>query len=85
MAKSSVKPTDERPSFDTALTELEGVVKRMEDGNLSLEDSLHQFEQGVHLTRICQEALSQAEQKVKILLSDAQGETLQPFSPLDET
>jgi exodeoxyribonuclease VII small subunit len=84
VAKSPVKPTDERPSFDTALTELEGVVSRMEDGNLSLEESLHQFEQGVRLTRICQEALSQAEQKVKILLSDEQGESLQPFAPIDE-
>lgn len=84
MAKSPVKPTDERPSFDAALTELEGVVTRMEDGNLSLEDSLHQFEQGVRLTRICQEALSQAEQKVKILLSDEQGESLQPFASSDE-
>ena len=47
---------------------LETLVERLENGELSLEDSLSAFEQGIGLTRDCQAALSQAEQKVQILL-----------------
>ena len=57
------------PDFETALAELEGLVQRMEGGELSLEDSLQEFERGVQLTRICQEALKAAEQRVKLLSS----------------
>jgi Exodeoxyribonuclease VII small subunit (EC 3.1.11.6) len=49
--------------FNKGLLELEGIVKTMESGDLSLEDSLKYFEQGVQLTRQCQSALSAAEQK----------------------
>lgn len=77
---------ENRPNFDRALAELERVVARLEEGELTLEESLQQFEQGVHLTRLCQEALSQAEQKVQILLADGQqGESLQPFAPANES
>ena len=55
------------PGFETALAELEGLVQRMEGGELSLEDSLQEFERGVQLTRICQDALKVAEQRVKLL------------------
>lgn len=54
--------------FETTLGELQDVVERLESGELSLEASLAAFEQGVRLTRDCQAALSQAEQKVSILL-----------------
>lgn len=53
--------------FEEALAQLEALVERMESGELSLEESLASFEQGIALTRSCQEALSKAEQKVKIL------------------
>ncbi len=56
------------PDFETALSELQTLVTQLESGELSLEASLAAFEQGVRLTRDCQSALSQAEQKVKILL-----------------
>ena len=57
----------ERLDFEVAMQELEALVLRMEKGELSLEDSLREFERGVTLTRICQEALHSAEQRVKLL------------------
>lgn len=59
--------TDSSPDFETAMTELEALVQRMESGELSLEDSLKEFERGVKLTRICQSSLKVAEQRVKLL------------------
>jgi len=55
------------PNFETAMAELEELVAQIETGNLSLEDSLKQFEQGIKLSRICQQSLTDAEQRVKIL------------------
>lgn len=67
------------PDFEKSLAELQALVERLESGELSLEDSLGAFEQGVALTRDCQQALSQAEQKVQLLL-ERNGEPLvQPF------
>ena len=54
--------------FEQSLADLQTLVERLENGELSLEDSLSAFEQGIGLTRDCQAALSQAEQKVQILL-----------------
>lgn len=56
------------PDFEASLAELEAIVEKLEQGELSLEDSLRQFERGIQLTRVCQTALTQAEQKVEILL-----------------
>lgn len=56
-----------KPDFEAALKELEKLLENMESGELSLEESLKAFEQGVKLTTQCQKALSEAEQKVKIL------------------
>ncbi len=56
------------PDFERSLAELEGIVEKLEQGELSLEESLQQFERGVQLTRACQAALKEAEQKVEILL-----------------
>jgi exodeoxyribonuclease VII small subunit len=54
--------------FEKSLAELEQLVERMEQGDLSLEASLQHFERGIALTRTCQSALQQAEQKVTQLL-----------------
>jgi exodeoxyribonuclease VII small subunit len=60
--------------FEKKLARLEEIVAKMEAGDLSLEDSLKSFEEGVKLSRECNAQLSQAEQKVKVLLSvDANG------------
>lgn len=53
--------------FEKALAELESLVERMEQGDLSLEASLEEFERGIALARQCQQALQQAEQKVRLL------------------
>ena len=67
------------PSFESALAELEGLVERMESGELTLEESLKSFEQGIALTRSCQQALSEAEQKVEILTSNDPEALAEPF------
>ena len=65
--------------FEQSLTDLQTLVERLENGELSLEDSLTAFEQGVRLTRDCQNALAQAEQKVQVLL-EREGELAEePF------
>ena len=64
----TINPTgDDKLTFEEAMAELDELVSRMEDGELSLDDSLKAFERGVMLTRKCQEALSQAELRVKTL------------------
>jgi len=61
--------------FEKKLARLEEIVGKMEGGDLALEDSLKFFEEGVKLSRECNLQLSQAEQKVKVLLSvDAAGQ-----------
>ncbi|MFC3680656.1 exodeoxyribonuclease VII small subunit [Bacterioplanoides pacificum] len=65
--------------FETALTQLEQLVQRMESGELSLQDSLQAFEQGVQLTRQCQQALSSAEQRVQILMEQNGQSVPYPF------
>lgn len=67
------------PDFEQSLTELQTLVERLESGELSLEDSLAAFEQGVRLTRECQGALGQAEQKVQMLLGQGDAATSVPF------
>ncbi len=55
--------------FEKKLTRLEHIVEKMESGDLALEDSLKLFEEGVKLSRECNTQLTDAEQKVKLLLS----------------
>lgn len=67
MAKSDKKPVD----LEQALGELETLVDELEGGDLPLEAAMKKFERGVGLTRDCQKALDEAEQKVSVLLQDA--------------
>jgi len=70
----------ENLSFEEALSELEDLVDRLEQGEISLEESLKSFERGIALTRNCQQALVKAEQKVSILSEktlDAEPETFE--------
>ncbi len=60
----------EAPDFEASLEQLESLVQSMEDGELSLEQSLEAFEKGIRLTRECQKALQEAEQKVQYLLGE---------------
>ena len=70
-------------AFEKSLKELEALVAKMEQGNLSLEESLQHFERGIQLTRACQEALKQAEQKVEILLKKSGQDDIAPFASED--
>ncbi len=67
-------------NFEKTLAELEQLVEKMEKGDLSLEESLKYFERGVMLTKACQKALSEAEQKVSILLEKDGKSDLEPFN-----
>ena len=53
--------------FEQSVTELEEIVRQLEKGDLTLEDSLKQFEKGIGLARRCQDVLNQAEQKIETL------------------
>lgn len=59
------------PDFEAAMDELEKLVARMEEGDLPLEETLRQFQRGIELTRHCQKSLTDAEQKVEILVEKA--------------
>ena len=61
------KPTAKTIDFEKSLKQLETLVDKLEKGDLSLEDSLKNFEQGVKLTRECRQALQTAEQKISVL------------------
>lgn len=65
--KSDNQMTADTVNFEEAMAELETLVAQMEEGDLSLDDSLKAFERGVLLTRQCQQALGQAELRVKTL------------------
>ncbi|HMI76339.1 MAG TPA: exodeoxyribonuclease VII small subunit [Steroidobacteraceae bacterium] len=71
----------ETPDFETAMRDLEELVDRLEHGDLPLEESLAAFERGVMLTRACQSALKEAEQKVEILLKKAGEPAVEDFMP----
>jgi len=71
-----MKNNEEQPkSFETSLEALEQIVQDLEEGDLPLEKSLELFEQGIRLSRECQERLSQAERRIEVLLRDNQGRT----------
>ena len=71
MSKKTEKADTQQFDFEAALEQLEELVSAMEEGDLSLEESLQSFEKGIKLTRECQSALNKAEQKVQKLLDDA--------------
>ena len=72
------------PSFESALEELQQIVRELEDGTLGLEDSMRRFEKGIGLLRSCYQTLEQAEQKIQILTGlDAAGNPA--FAQFDAT
>jgi len=68
--KATKKTTTKSIDFEKSLKQLEALVEKLEKGDLSLEDSLKNFEQGVKLTRECRTALQAAEEKVSVLSKD---------------
>ena len=81
MSKS--KNTDQQLTFEAAMAELEQLVEKMEDGDLTLDQSLQAFERGVELTRLCQTELKNAELKVQQLNEDGELADLELNDPDD--
>ena len=81
--QAMTKKTPAKPNFETSLKELETLVEKMEQGELSLEESLSHFERGVQLSRSCQQALKAAEQKVEILMKKNGQEEITAFDSED--
>ena len=84
-ASTKGRDAGKKPDFEFALARLEEIVGKLENANLSLDDAMKLFEEGVQLSRDCQKFLEQAEGKVEILLKKAGGEiAAEPFDPEDE-
>ncbi|MEN6465311.1 MAG: exodeoxyribonuclease VII small subunit [Syntrophaceae bacterium] len=67
-----------KEKFEEAFSKLEEIVRKLESGNMSLEESLKAFEEGVRLSRICSERLDEAERRVEILVDGEKG-IIKPF------
>jgi exodeoxyribonuclease VII small subunit len=71
-------------TFEEALQELEEIVNRLEQGDLSLEEALQFFEEGVKLSRYCHTKLDEAQKRVEILLKNESGKmAAQPYEPAE--
>lgn len=71
-----------KDKFEDALGKLEKIVSKLEEGDIPLEESLKLFEEGIRLSRFCNQKLDEAEKKVEILLKDKVGEIKpQSFDP----
>lgn len=78
--QSSPSPVE----FEKALQDLEALVERLEQGELTLEESLREFERGISLTRSCQQALRDAEQRVKTLTERGSEQDFEPGTENDD-
>ena len=76
---------EKKINLENSLANLESIVEELESGDLPLEKAMKKFEEGIKLTRGCQAALREAEQKVDILLKSSRGEEdLEQFTADDE-
>ena len=83
MPKKATPDASPVAQFEHSLDELEKLVEKMEQGEMSLEDSLAAYERGVGLYRRCQVALEQAELRVRLLTDPEQPDNAQPFAGHD--
>ena len=81
---AATEKSSDLSGLEKSLEELEALVVRLESGDLPLEQALKEFERGVKLTRQCQAALTEAEQKVEILLKKTATAEPTPFADPDE-
>ena len=75
------KKTKPDPNFEETLAELEKLIANLEEGDLSLDESLSGFKHGIELTRQCQAALDNAQQTVELLTNNQDEESLKTFEP----
>jgi len=73
-----------QPDLESSLAEINTLIEQMEQGELSLEQSLERFERGINLIKHCQKVLQEAEQKVQILIQNNTQEDLQPYENNEE-
>lgn len=72
---------EETPDFEAALEELEALVRKLESGDLPLDESLDEFKRGVELTRHCQDVLDKAQLSVEQLMNVDDESSAEPFDP----
>ncbi len=72
------------PDLESSIAEINTLVEQMEQGELSLEQSLERFERGIRLIKHCQKVLQEAEQKVQVLIQNNDKEDLQPYENNEE-
>ncbi len=71
-----------KQTFEKAMDQLEQIVQKLETGELSLEDSLKKFEEGVKLSNFCSKKLDETEKKVTLLIKNQEGQIFEePFDP----
>lgn len=73
-----------KDKFEDALRRLEEIVRKMETGELALEESLKAFEEGIRLSRLCAKKLDEAERRVEVLLHEGEDLVLEPLSAVDQ-
>jgi len=71
---ATATPDQDELTFDEALRQLESIVVQLESGKLSLEESISAFERGVKLNKFCAGKLAEAERKIELLVTGANGE-----------
>ena len=75
----------DKTRFEDALRRLEGVVERLEEGEIPLEEALKLFEEGVKLSRLCHQKLDEVEKRIELLTRDAEGKIrTKPFDRDDD-
>lgn len=75
--------SEKEPSFEEAFRRLEEIVEQLEKGELSLDDSIRLFEEGIKLARLCTRRLEEAERQIEVLLQDENGKL--SVKPMEET
>jgi exodeoxyribonuclease VII small subunit len=82
MTRWTDEPMNDEPmsDFESAIAELDGIVKKMEEGDLTLEQSMALYERGLRLSRFCHARLEEAERRIEVLNERGQ---LEPAPPLD--
>jgi exodeoxyribonuclease VII small subunit len=71
-------------TFEKAIEELEGIVKKLEEGKISLDESLKLFERGMELSQFCTDKLKDVEKRIEMLVKDASGMKTEPFEEQGE-
>ena len=75
-----------KPTFENAMKQLENIVRELESGNLSLDDSIKKFEEGIKLSKFCSAKLDETEKRITTLTKEQDGSiTEKPFAPDKET